>query len=911
MKKTFLPESFDFGMPSVELIGVGSKGLDKTAMVKRASAFEDVLPNIEKKANREYLHVITTGAFEKYGANANCFEGHTPVLVSLTGERKRIKDIKAGDMVLTGNGRLRPVLRVMSRKYKGEIVEVQCENWRQRITMTADHPVQVVDPRGRETVDGSFVKAGTLDVYDKLIVPALQHRRSNKQVLHDSIMQIKSRTCKSVTVYNLEVEEDHTYCVPFIVHNCDAWNGEAYEIDFPHPENPQVKKAMLDGGLSKYHDDTYMKNGDVYQEHKTKRSGVDPSGEVVAARYNPIMKRGELIISVDVKKWAPRLQKKAQGKDIFLSIGADVPRDLCFVGSTLVLTDKGYTQIKDIQKGDLVYTQQGNLKKVLATSVHEADILVDIHTTCIPGQMTCTQNHPIYAAQCEHPINSVQELATLRYDFIPAGNLTLNSILKVKLDSCAEPEQDEGLFQEKCKSASQFGKEGRSAEELALLLGRSAEEKRCFLVSYIDRNTKLNRKAYRHGGMLGFTSRESAMLIQRLFWSIDIPAVIYDVCDGGAKMLYVICMAYETEALTDLVRRTRKQNGIYYAVDRELWLHDGFAYIPLVGVSSYRVTDNVYNLEVEDDHTYNAEGIDVHNCIICGRSAKTASQHCEHFTKHRGQVYDCGKRACVMNDSPHFYDISGVDVPADQIAFVLSKVASGATAKEAALEVMSVCSPRRPMLYTKAAAILDKLSNMEKQILGMVEGDKQEPAFHDDDEAAKDFILKVENFPSDEIIDSCNRKGILLSPGMLFKIMGKDCTDENDKEMLCSLEDGCCGDCSTMFEDMEEDECCNAELLDGSFDEHLPADLSLDDILEKFVPEFGVTQPAMQGKIITVTITGRKKKEPEGESKEASLNKQAQEALRRTYARYVISFAERNDDATCRNALRKIAVYGK
>ena len=49
MKKTFLPESFDFGMPSVELIGVGSKGLDKTAMVKRASAFEDVLPNIEKR----------------------------------------------------------------------------------------------------------------------------------------------------------------------------------------------------------------------------------------------------------------------------------------------------------------------------------------------------------------------------------------------------------------------------------------------------------------------------------------------------------------------------------------------------------------------------------------------------------------------------------------------------------------------------------------------------------------------------------------------------------------------------------------------------------------------------------------------------------------------------------------------
>lgn len=911
MKKTFLPESFDFGMPAVELIGVGSKGLDKTAMVKRASAFDDVLPNIEKKANREYLHVITTGAFEKYGANANCFAGHTPVLVSLTGERKRIKDIKAGDMVLTGNGRLRPVIRVMSREYKGELVEVQCENWRQHVVMTADHPVQVVDPRARETVDGSFVRASDLNVYDKLIVPALQHRRSNNQVLYDGIEQVKIRTCKSATVYNLEVEEDHTYCVPFIVHNCDAWNGEAYEIDFPHPENPQVKKVMLDGGLSKYHDDTYIKNGAVYQEHKTKRSGVDPSGEIVAARYNPIMKRGELIISVDVKKWAPRLQKKAQGKDIFLSIGADVPRDLCFEGNTRVLTTRGYIPIKDIQEYEMVYTQQGHWKRVIATSTHEADIMVDLQLECSPSTITCTQNHPIYAAHCDHQIQDLQELTALKYDFIPAGQLTLNSIMKVRLDDCAAPQVDAGRMKECCKSAFEFGMQGHCAEDLMFLAGRSAAEKIYFLAGCINRKTKLNRSARRRGGLLGFRNIESAMLIQRVCWSVGIPAVITDIYESISNARFIITADKQSDALDAVLDLVTWTPRVEYENRNAVWLHDGFAYLPLFGVSAYRVFAQVYNLEVEDDHTYNAEGIDVHNCIICGRSAKTASQHCEHFTKHRGQVYDCGKRACVMNDSPHFYDISGVDVPADQIAFVLSKVASGSTAKEAALEVMSVYSPRRPMLYTKAAAILDKLSNMEKQILGMVEGDKQEPAFYDDDEAAKDFILKVENFPSDEIIDSCNRKGILLSPGMLFKIMGKDCTDENDKEILCSLEDNCCGDCSTMFEDMEEDECRNAELLDGSFDSHLPADLSLDDILERFVPEFGVTQPAMQGKIITVTITGRSKKEPKGESKKASLNKQAQEALRRTYARYVISFAERNDDATCRNALRKIAVYGK
>lgn len=33
----------------------------------------------------------------------------------------------------------------------------------------------------------------------------------------------------------------------------------------------------------------------------------------------------------------------------------------------------------------------------------------------------------------------------------------------------------------------------------------------------------------------------------------------------------------------------------------------------------------------------------------------------------------------MINDAPRFYDISGVNVPADKMAFVIRKVASGAT----------------------------------------------------------------------------------------------------------------------------------------------------------------------------------------------------------------------------------------
>ena len=300
MQKRILPESFNFDVPSVEIIGVGNKGLDKTAMEKRASAFDDVIEHLEKKANRTYLHVITTGAYEKSGANSNG----------------------------------------------------------------------------------------------------------------------------------------------------DGWNGYEMEMEFPHPENAQKKTAHLDGGLSKYHK-TYMDDAAVYQEHQTKTAGVDPSGEIIAETYNKDMDRGELIIAVDTTKWAPRLQKKASGENIYLSIGASVP---------------------------------------------------------------------------------------------------------------------------------------------------------------------------------------------------------YDICN------------------------------------------------------------------------------------ICGRMAKVASEHCDHFKKHRGEIYDCGVRACVMNDKPKFYDISGVNVPADRIAFVLQKVGSGETVKTASLAADIAVGSRPPMVLTKAAAILGKLAQMEKVIEGIIEGDKKPDtdAFHDD-----------------------------------------------------------------------------------------------------------------------------------------------------------------------------------
>lgn len=75
---------------------------------------------------------------------------------------------------------------------------------------------------------------------------------------------------------------------------------------------------------------TFLSDGHVYKEHVNK----DPkkaSGEIKIAKFNPKMDRTELVIEVDNNKWADELQKVASGKDIFFSMAATVPYDVCSI----------------------------------------------------------------------------------------------------------------------------------------------------------------------------------------------------------------------------------------------------------------------------------------------------------------------------------------------------------------------------------------------------------------------------------------------------------------------------------------------------------------------------------------------------------------------------------------------------
>lgn len=76
-------------------------------------------------------------------------------------------------------------------------------------------------------------------------------------------------------------------------------------------------------------------------------------------------------------------------------------RNWCWGKGTPILTVDGYKPIEEIQVGDLVYTEDGSIHPVINTMNHFADNVVEIKA-CGQFPLICTDNHKLFAMPLHH-----------------------------------------------------------------------------------------------------------------------------------------------------------------------------------------------------------------------------------------------------------------------------------------------------------------------------------------------------------------------------------------------------------------------------------------------------------------------------------------------------------------------------
>src|SRR5579859_4325319 len=126
-------------------------GGDQETVVRMARRFFDILTQLQFFPNSPTF----TGAGTPLGQLAACFTAD--MRVTTADGLKRIADLQPGELVLTDQGRLRPVTQVYQRPYSDTLLHIKVAQIGTALEVTPEHPI--LTPNG-------WVKAGDLKVGD-------------------------------------------------------------------------------------------------------------------------------------------------------------------------------------------------------------------------------------------------------------------------------------------------------------------------------------------------------------------------------------------------------------------------------------------------------------------------------------------------------------------------------------------------------------------------------------------------------------------------------------------------------------------------------------------------------------------------------------------------------------------------
>jgi len=458
------------------------------------------------------------------------------------------------------------------------------------------------------------------------------------------------------------------------------------------------------------------------------------------------------------------------------SMGAKVPYDVCFAGDTFVATEQGPQQIRDIQLGDKVYTQQGSLKKVTRLFHRESENLLrlsvggalDVETThnhpyfrigrdavrgchgSADGQKRC---HSFYGKDTCHTCGA----SSLEIEQVPAEDLSVGDYLLTPVLKAEGPEYgpllsyvagvyagdgspirqrrgrkkggdyvtqglvfacgtDDAHIDKLCAALSELslnepkiydeggGKNGVSVriydQELAkkilgMVTGKGSskalvvplawhEDRLSFLGGLIDSDGSYDKKK----GQSRFLNT-SPRLARTAWWlavqsRVHATVSTYEVAQGYTPGTQVFQVAFPASSSAVLSHYSCKVEHRDARVGSSsfFWRHGDATYYcsPVKGIEHLEGAREVFNLSVEDDETYIAEGMAVHNCSICGHVAKTPAKYCEHVQRSAMSPYGMrsilpdGRMCGVYNTYPRFFDDSFVFIGAERSAKTMANV---------------------------------------------------------------------------------------------------------------------------------------------------------------------------------------------------------------------------------------------
>ncbi|HUU96405.1 MAG TPA: hypothetical protein VM487_11745, partial [Phycisphaerae bacterium] len=236
------------------------------------------------------------------------------------------------------------------------------------------------------------------------------------------------------------------------------------------------------------------------------------------------------------------------------------------------------------------------------------------------------------------------------------------------------------------------------------------------------------------------SGRTRSLDLQQLLASIGIPASVHSIDHPtdrglirGKEREYVVNVSnahsdiFASVSKAEVTKKRKCPMSVFISGD--------YLMVPIRSVRRELGDVEVHNFSVEEDESYTAANLAMHNCkvpfdvcTICGHKAANRKEYCDHLTNEMCHVKEGGWQVGAINDRPLFFDISGVFRPADRIAYGLQKIASTGELPEEFIPSariaelwgisapMSVLMDSSPRPVQEKLAAMQRMAAMEKQI---------------------------------------------------------------------------------------------------------------------------------------------------------------------------------------------------
>ncbi len=346
---------------------------------------------------------------------------------------------------------------------------------------------------------------------------------------------------------------------------------------------------------------------------------------------------------------------------------SDVTRRTCFTSGHYIETNNGYKPIEDIKIGENVRTAKGTFEPVIDTMQRTSNDLITISLSGLED-MTSTSDHPYFTKLTKDS----------SYEIHRADELQVGSYIGIKINDKQIPIKYKKLPTEdidfwwlvgriigdgfisndrgKKRAYLTIGKHDKDIDKLVNILNklslgfRPLTETRTFL-----RTNTYNKTFCEFMSQIGHRAENKQIPTKWLDLPNNLAEALLDgylsadgckaqnkqICNSVSKgLLYGIgqlilktkhktyCL-YKNRNATQMEIENRIVNTLprydlkyTLGIPRFNFIEDGYAYIKVTDIKHLTESQTVYNLTVENEHTYTVNNVNVHNCGYLGNPMK-------------------------------------------------------------------------------------------------------------------------------------------------------------------------------------------------------------------------------------------------------------------------------------------------